>query len=620
MAVTLRDYQRAAVDATFSYFAENEGHPLVVVPTGGGKTVILGTFVREVYDGCPTIRILIVTHVKELISQGYEGLMRMWPDAPAGVFSAGLGKRQINAQILFAGIQSIHSRAYSLQKVDLVLVDESHLIPRKANTTYRKFLDDLLVINPNMRMVGYTGTPFRMDSGRLHVGDDRMFTDIAYEVNIRDLIEDGYLTAPVSPGGLTQIDTTGVGTRGGEFIAGALEDAATDPAVVSAICDEIVRHGEYRHGWLVYGCGKDHCTMLRDGLRERGVACGAVFGDTPASERLSLMNGFKRRELRALVSMGVLTTGIDVPHADMIAVARPTKSPGLWSQIVGRGTRLLDPKWGSLPTREERLAAIANSAKPDFCVLDFGQNTSRLGTIDALKIVGEKDKSALDAPAEMPTKACLNHPMCEQRSPISARECVACGCPFPDAVAKISSQASALSILSTAPRVPEWIDVSSVSYRAWPGKDGKPPTVCVTYQCGLLQHREWWCPEHQGYPRDKFVRLWREATGQRNPPANVEGVLETRNLIRDPVQIQVRPEGKYVAIVGRRYEQGIAEGKARDHTGSRVITCRRCHTAMRGTRKGEWGYEHGVIICDSPTCPAGFVEYQIIADRLELAA
>ena len=88
-------------------------------------------------------RILIVTHVRELIAQNHAEMIGLWPEAPAGIYSAGLGKREAQARVLFAGIQSIHRRAHEIGHTDLVLIDEAHLIPGNSSTMYRRFLDAL---------------------------------------------------------------------------------------------------------------------------------------------------------------------------------------------------------------------------------------------------------------------------------------------------------------------------------------------------------------------------------------------------------------------------------------------------------------------------------------------
>ena len=130
MTISLRPYQRDAIDALYAYFAEHTGNPLVIMPTGTGKSVVIASFIRQAIESYRDTRVLVLTHVKELIQQNFLALMRAWPEAPAGIYSAGLSRRDIRAQILFAGIQSIHRHAYKVQRCDLVLIDEAHLLGR----------------------------------------------------------------------------------------------------------------------------------------------------------------------------------------------------------------------------------------------------------------------------------------------------------------------------------------------------------------------------------------------------------------------------------------------------------------------------------------------------------
>lgn len=114
--IRLRDYQQSAIEAIYGYFGRHDGNPLAVLPTGTGKGFVIAAFVARAIRDWPDTRVLIVTHVKELIAQNYGEMLRLWPDAPAGIYSAGLNKRDLHAQILFAGIQSVHKRAYDIQR------------------------------------------------------------------------------------------------------------------------------------------------------------------------------------------------------------------------------------------------------------------------------------------------------------------------------------------------------------------------------------------------------------------------------------------------------------------------------------------------------------------------
>src|SRR5262245_19541853 len=398
--LSLRPYQQAAIAAIYQYFAENPGHPLVVIPTAGGKSVVLASFIQGVLQQWPDQRILVVTHVRELIAQNHAEMMGLWPDAPAVMYSAGLGRRQIGARVLFAGIQSIHRRAYGVQQCDLVLIDEAHLIPRSSNTMYRSFLHTLSRINPDLKVIGLTATPYRLDSGLLNEGKGRLFTDIAYEVSVRDLIDQGYLCPLVTKLTNLTLDVGGVGSRGGEFIAGQLQAAVDRESITHAAIDEILAYGEARRSWLMFCSGVAHATHVAAALCGRGVSCATIFGDTPSAERDRIVAAFKRGEVRALASMGVLTTGFNAPAVDLIALLRPTKSVGLYVQMVGRGTRLA-------PGKENCL------------VLDFAGNVARHGPVDAVKPARPAEG---EGPA--PTKVC---PDCDSILPAAVRQCPDCG-------------------------------------------------------------------------------------------------------------------------------------------------------------------------------------------------
>ncbi len=527
MSITLRPYQRATIDALYGYFAEQTGNPLVVLPTGTGKSLCIAGFIREAIEGYRDTRVLVLTHVRELIQQNFLALMRAWPEAPAGIYSAGLSRRDIRAQILFAGIQSIHRHASRVQRCDLVLIDEAHLLGRSDSGMYRSFLAQLNEINAGLlKVVGFTATPYRLDSGLLHEGKDRLFTDIAYDVPVLDMIQQGYLCPVIPKQTETQLDVGGVGTRGGEFIAKDLEAAVDRDEVTRAAVEEIVRHGEGRGSWLVFCSGVAHARHVGDAIREHGVSCETVTGDTPGPERDRILAAFKAGRLRCVTNANVLTTGFDAPGVDLIALLRPTKSVGLYVQMVGRGTRLAE-------------------GKEDCLVLDFAGNTARHGPIDTVD--GRKKEKSEEA-GEAPIKVC---PECQAINHASIRLCTACGFEFPPPVVKVAARAASDALLSTQQKA-EWSEVTGVSY-ARHEKPGKPASLRVTYSCGLSQHSEWVCFEHTGYPREKACAWWQHRAVDRPVPRNVAEALEVAQALPAPSAIRVRPVGQYTEIVGVRF-------------------------------------------------------------------
>jgi len=149
MLIQSRSYQSEAVGAIYNYFATKQGNPLVAMPTGTGKSVVIAMFLESIFRAYPNQRVLVLTHVKELIEQNYDKLKTVWPNAPAGINSAGLGRNDFLHPIIFAGIASVAKKAMYFGHVDLVLIDEAHLLSPNENTMYQKFLSELMKINPD---------------------------------------------------------------------------------------------------------------------------------------------------------------------------------------------------------------------------------------------------------------------------------------------------------------------------------------------------------------------------------------------------------------------------------------------------------------------------------------
>ncbi|MBT7615834.1 MAG: DEAD/DEAH box helicase, partial [Calditrichaeota bacterium] len=326
----LRGYQREAVNAIYRYFEKNKGNPLIVCPTASGKSFIMAAFIREVLEAWSDQRIMVLTHVKELIQQNYMELTRHWTLAPAGIYSAGLNRREAQAQVLFAGIQSVHSRAEELQSFDLIMIDECHLVPRKSDTMYRRFLGDMHAINEDVKIIGLTATHYRLDSGLLTEGDSRIFTDIAYEVPVKRLINEGFLSPLVTKAPNTTLDVSGVHTRGGEFINSELQNAVDQSETNRAAVREIIHYGKDRKSWLIFCTGVQHAYNVRDALRERNIVAETVTGDTNAMERDYILEGFKSGKIRAITNCDILTTGFNAPNTDLLGILRPTQSTGLY--------------------------------------------------------------------------------------------------------------------------------------------------------------------------------------------------------------------------------------------------------------------------------------------------
>jgi len=336
----LRPYQRAAVDALYAFWQSQEGSPLIVLPTGGGKSLVIATIIQELLTDYPDMRILNATHQKELIESNYMELIKLWPFAPAGIFSASVGRREARAQVIFGGVQTIANKMDMIGHIDLVMVDEAHLMPRSSETQYGQLMAGARAINPDLHLVGLTATPFRLGEGLLTDGDDALFDAICYEKPVGEMIEEGYLSRPISKGMTTGYDLSGVGKLGGDYKQNSLAAAVDKSDVNAAVVDEIMAYGKDRQAWLLFCSGVEHAEHMRDEIQSRGVSCETITGSTPKSERARILEDFKTGRLRAVTNNSVMTTGVNVPRIDLIAFCRPTLSESLYLQMAGRGLRL----------------------------------------------------------------------------------------------------------------------------------------------------------------------------------------------------------------------------------------------------------------------------------------
>lgn len=500
--LTLRPYQDEAKSAVYDYLRNRDDNPCVVIPTAGGKTPVMASICKDAV-GLWSGRVLILAHVKELLEQSADKLRAVCPEVNFGINSAGLKRRDTEDPVIIAGIQSVYRRACELDSFNLVMVDEAHLIPLEGDGMYRQFLADAKVINPDLRIIGFTATPFRMKTGPICTPDG-FLNDVCFEVGVRELIRDGYLCPLVTKAGKTKADTSGLHVRGGEFVADEVEDLMDQDNLVRAACAEIVEHTHDRRARLIFASGVRHGShIVRVLADEHGVDCGFVTGKTPTAERDELLSRFRAGELQYLVNVNVLTTGFDAPNIDCVALVRPTMSPGLYYQMVGRGFRL-------------------HPGKQNCLVLDFGGNVLRHGPVDQVKVVERNGNGNGEAPA----KEC---PECQAVIAAGYSTCPDCGYEFPPPERrKHEAKASAAGILSGEVTDAEY-EVHDITYSVHTKRDAKdndPKTLRVDYRLGLNHWQsEWVCFEHTGYARQKAIAWWR----QRSPdpvPDTAERAVE----------------------------------------------------------------------------------------------
>ena len=548
----LRPYQKDAVKKVYDHLRVKDTNPCVVIPTAGGKSLCIAQVAKDavtLWGG----RVLILAHVKELVEQNAAKLKSICPELDVGVYSAGLDRRDTEQAVVVAGIQSIYNRLNDFKPFDLVMVDEVHLVPPDGEGRYRTFLTGAKEQNPNVRLIGWTATPFRTQGGLICKAEN-LFNEICYEISIKELIDKGYISNITAHAGTHVADTSSLHIRAGEFVSEDVEKLMGEENLVTSACREIVELTKNRQSCLIFCTSVAHCKKVAALIEEySGEECPIVTGDIPALEReetiarlrgeaipADLFGGVKK-PLKYACNVSVLTTGTDIPRLDTIALLRPTNSAGLLIQMVGRGFRL-SPATG----------------KTECLVLDYGRNIERFGPIDCIKVTGERS----NAKGEPLVKTC---PRCRKLVHLSVMLCSDCGYEFPrkSEERKAHEAHAANAAILSGEVVVDTIPVSYAEYQVWE-KRGAPPdapkTVRVTYYSDILHTiSEWLCPEHGGYARSKFERWWREHAHPDAPmPNKAEDVIEYNfmGMLRDVNSLTVRRVSgeKYPEIVG--YELG----------------------------------------------------------------
>lgn len=529
----LRPYQREAVGAVWRHLRERDDNPVCVLPTAAGKSHVIATLCREAvqrWNG----RVLILAHVRELLEQIAEKVRAVAPDLPLGLYSAGLKRRDLGYAVTVAGIQSVYQRAADIGAVDLAIVDEAHLIqPGEDEGRYGLFIRDARLVNPQLRIIGTTATPFRMRSGPICTPDG-ILNEICYEISVRELIVQGYLCPLRTKAGVQRPDYDQLHVRGGEYVAGEVEDLMDAENLVLSACREIVEHTQDRKSVLIFASGVRHGEHICRVLGERyKVECGFVCGETLPFQRDEALRRFRAGTLKYLCNVNVLTTGFDAPNIDCVALVRPTLSPGLYYQMVGRGFRL-------------------HPGKTDCLVLDFGGNVLRHGPVDAIRLADPQSNGNGEAPA----KEC---PACHALIAAGYAICPECGHEFPERQrSKHEATAGTEAILSDQVTRTEH-EVNDVFFAVHTKRDAPPDaprTMRVDYRIGFQQYAsEWVCFEHQGFPRQK-AEIWWRARSDEPVPDTAEEAIELAQVgalaLTVAVTIERREGDRFDRVVAYR--------------------------------------------------------------------
>lgn len=582
MSFVPRDYQQWSDEALWQFVHNKPGkNPLVILPTGTGKSLCIAMFMWRMLSAYPHLRMMMCTHVKELIEGNYKTAVKLWPQAPAGVYSAGLGRKDVYAQLTFAGVQSVVGKPGRFGRIDFLLIDEAHLVGTSDNASYIKFIRALRQQNPNLVVIGFTATAFRMGLGSLVDGE--MFDEVAFDGGSGEafvwFVENGYLIRPVPKDPGFTLDDSGISIQAGDFNNKEASDALHEQDILERAVDMTIATADEdgRKSWLTFCQSIADAELVADMFRYKGRAVEAVH--SKRDDRDDVLKAFSEGKLDGVTNRDILTTGYDFPGIDLITMLRLTRSPSLWVQMLGRGTRpvwadgsyygsqlghnggppLDDPDYRyNLETKEGRLASILASPKQTCKVLDFVGNTMRLGPINYPRLPKRRGVGG----GEPPVRTC---PKCDTHNHISKTHCEECGYEFPPPE-RLTPEASTADLVldlmapkELPPRVEEIVGVNRMVAMHNEGRNGKKDTMRVDYFCGFKRFSVWVCFEHpEGtFPRRKAQDWWKAHGGQGQAPADVSEAVEAAAGLSKPKFLKVLTSGRHPEVL------------AYDHRGTR---------------------------------------------------
>lgn len=350
--MTLRPYQQDARDAIISWVKKTNLPCCIEAATGAGKSHIIAKVADDIHEISKGKHVLCLAPSAELVVQNSEKYKAT--GAKASIFSASAGQKSMRHPVVFGTPGTVKNSISRFGgQFAAVIVDECH----GMTPTVKSIIDAMREVNPNLRVIGLSATPYRMQTGYIFgmwpdgksVSESETkepyFASCVSRIRARELIDMGYLTMPI----VGTINANGYETLYMQVNSrGQFESSDIDQAYhgqgrkTSAIIADIIDQAKDRNGVMIFAATVKHANECMDSLPP-GLSA-LVTGETPKKDRDRIIKQFKNRKIKYLVNVSVLTTGFDAPHVDLVALLRATESVGLLQQIIGRGLRLSDGK------------------------------------------------------------------------------------------------------------------------------------------------------------------------------------------------------------------------------------------------------------------------------------
>lgn len=531
----LRDYQIETIySILYYYLTGNNGNVAAALPTGSGKTpIISGLICYMLYKWC-NLRFLVLSHVKNILDQNHKTLLRMWSNAPVGVYSAGLNQRETSLPIIIAGIASVINNISAFGHRDVIIVDEVHMISPDENTMYQKVIKELQLQNPNLIIVGLSATLYRMQMGLITDGGiiDDIVIDLTTPLCFNRFVYEGYLAPLIPKRTNIEIDTTGIKLFKGDFASKQLDDA-TEKVIYEALKEAVIG-GQDRHCWLVFCSGIKPSEHAAEILQSFGISAVAIHSKLTDAECDARFEAFKTGKIRAIVGNNKFTIGFDFPPIDFCIMLRSTMSPGLWVQMLGRLTRPYDCN------NPQQYIPGFDYVKQDALVYDFAGNCKRLGPINDVVLPKKKGDKVGEAPIRICEAVLSDGTICGVYNHASAKTCCSCGNEFPIRTKLVTTAGTDELIKQSSDAVIESYNVTRVIYHKHVSAKnvGAKPCIKVSYYVGIQRFTEYVHIEAKGYAHTKARSWWLQRINK-EVPSTVDEALIYVSQLRVPKRINV---------------------------------------------------------------------------------
>ena len=508
----LYDYQKNAVASTYQYLKEKKGvSPLIIAPTGAGKSIIIAQIIKDTYKHK---RILKLTHKKDLLVQNYNKVSKIIPNIDIGFYCAGMKKKDTKTNIIFASIQSIAKNINKFKAFDLILIDEAHLININSESQYKKVLDFLKKCNSNLKCIGLTATPYRVDCGYLYGQNNSFFDGVSFDIKINYLIKNNYLCNPTSIASQVNINTQSIPIKNNKYNQKAHEMAFSREFIKTL--QEITYKTQHRKKVIIFCSGVDHAKNVHLHMPNSEIVTGTTIN------REKILSRFLNNEFKFLINVDVLTTGFDDPAIDCVVILRAILSPSLFVQICGRGLRIAPNK-------------------KDCLILDFGHNFERHGCIDDIQVKIPKGKNEKREKIEKQNAKKCNK--CCVINKIQAKVCIRCGEPFNNQLTNFNYSGNILTNAQTS-------NVIKIIYTFVKNKKDIEMLKISYLITGFKIIQEFICLDHYGYAYKIAIQKVRALKGTAK---NINEAKSQFKLWKQPTKITYIKKDGFYNIINKEF-------------------------------------------------------------------